>query len=66
MFAFSEALWAPRASFHLEKGILKMKEKDWKQIMKAVTENPVANSVLKKKGRAFATEEEMELAWDSE
>ena len=58
MFAFSETIWQPRAELYL-KGILKIKEKDWKTIMKA--ENPTA-----KKGRAVATEEEMDLVWDSE
>lgn len=64
MFAFSETTWQPRAELYL-KGILKLKEKDWKNIMKAVNENPSINTFLKK-GRAAATEEEMDLVWDSE
>ena len=31
MFAFSEAAWESRAKFYLEKGISKLKEKDWKK-----------------------------------
>jgi hypothetical protein len=68
MFAFSEQLWEPRARFHLEKGILKMKEKDssWRNIMKAIADNPVAASALKRDRTPAIAEEELELAWNSE
>jgi len=65
VLAFGESIWEPRARFHLEKGIAKMKEKDWKRIMTAVANNASTNS-LKKKGRMPVTEEEAELVWDSE
>jgi hypothetical protein len=38
MFAFSENFWKGRVEFYLEKGISKLKEKDWKHIMKAAAE----------------------------
>ena len=59
--AFSEPIWEPRARWYLEKGILKMKEKDWKNIMKVFAHNPTA----KKKGRAPLKDED-ELSWESE
>jgi hypothetical protein len=65
ILAFGKSIWEPRARFHLEKGIMKMKEKDWKRIMTAVANN-VATKPLKKKGRMPVMEEEAELVWDSE
>jgi hypothetical protein len=35
MFAFSEGPWKPRVDFYLEKGVAKLKERDWKKIMMA-------------------------------
>jgi predicted SprT family Zn-dependent metalloprotease len=48
---------------YLEKGIQKMKDKDWKNIMGAVA-NITGTSL--KKGRAPVTEEDAELSWESE
>ena len=39
MFAFSKACWKPKVDFYLEKGIAKLKEKDWKNISNAVTKS---------------------------
>ncbi len=69
MFAFSEATWEPRANFYLEKGILKLKEKDWSNIMKAAAEYSSVIKLLEKpspskKRHVSPTEEEMELAWN--
>ena len=64
MFAFSETVWEPRVAFYLEKGISKLKEKDWGNIMKAAD---YSNGILLKgKQRAAVTQEELELLWDSE
>ncbi len=66
LLAFGEPTWEPRARLYLEKGILKMKEKDWKNIMKVVAET---TTILKKKGHhggACLTEEDAELSWESE
>jgi hypothetical protein len=51
------------------KGISKLKEKDWKNIMRAAAEysNVVKTSTASKgKNRAAVTEEDLELTWDSE
>ena len=70
MFAFSEAAWVSRVEFHLEKGIAKLKEKDWTNIMIAAAEysnaiNKASDPATRRKGDAM-TEEELELVWDSE
>ena len=39
MFAFSKACWKPKVDFYLEKGIVKLKEKDWKNISNTVTKS---------------------------
>src|SRR6266545_8112471 len=39
MFAFSEGSWKSRVEFYLEKGISKLKEKDWTNIMKGAAEH---------------------------
>jgi len=57
--------------FHLEKGIAKLKEKDWTNIMIAATEY---SNAIKDKGSdpatrrksTMMTEEELELVWDLE
>lgn len=66
MFAFSESSWEPRALFHLEKGISKLKTKDWEGIMTAAAEYSSVIKVDKpKKNLALATEEEeLELSWE--
>ena len=68
MFAFSESSWEPRALFHLEKGISKLKTKDWEGIMTAAAEySSVINLKVDKpkKNLALATEEEeLELSWE--
>jgi hypothetical protein len=69
MFAFSESSWEPRVAFHLEKGIPKLKERDWDNIMKAAAEYSNFMQVNKpnsKKSRIVATEEELELSWGSD
>jgi hypothetical protein len=72
MFAFSETTWEPRVQFYLEKSISKLKEKEWESIMIAAAEYSTvikAKSSSKGKGKATsriqATEEELELAYDS-
>jgi len=69
MFAFSEAAWEPRATFYLE-NIMKLKEKDWKNIMNAAAEYSNAiksdNSSSTTRKRFSMTEEELDLVWDSE
>lgn len=67
MFSFSEASWEPTVALHLEKGIPKLKEKDWDNIMKGAAEytNFTENKASKKKG-IVATEEELELSWESD
>lgn len=69
MFAFSEAIWEPRAEFYLEKSILELKDKEWKKIMDAAAEysNVIKKPSSKGKGRACVktTEEELELEYDS-
>ena len=64
MLAFGEPIWEPRARLYLEKGIVKMKDKDWKSIMKAIAD--IAGTSLKKRSYAPVTEEEAELSWESE
>jgi hypothetical protein len=69
MFAFSETIWEPRAECYLEKGISKLKEKDWENIMKAAANYSTLiklSSTLKGKQRVVATEEELDLVWDSD
>jgi len=70
MFAFSKAAWEPRATFYLEKGIMKLKEKDWKNIMNAAAEysNTIKsdNSSSTTRKHFSMTEEELDLVWDSE
>ncbi len=65
MLAFSEALWKPRVEFHLEKGIVKLKKKDWKNITDGVTKLVGMDSEAGRTNRNV-TEEELELAWESE
>ena len=68
MFAFSETAWQARVELY-GKGISKLKEKDWKNIMRAAAEysNVVKTSTTSKgKNRAAVTEEDLELTWDSE
>jgi hypothetical protein len=69
MFAFCETVWEPRANFYLEKGISKLKEKDWGNIMKAASKYSSVIKLLEKpspskKRHLSPTEEEMELAWN--
>jgi hypothetical protein len=69
MFAFSESSWKCRAEFYLEKGILKLKEKDWKNIMEGAAEYSAFVSKSKSSSVQKAlepTEEELEMAWDSD
>ena len=69
MFAFSETVWEPRVQFYLM-GLLKLKEKDWTNILNAAAE--YSNHIIKisptSKGKkcALATEEELDFNWDSE
>lgn len=68
MFVFSETAWQARVELY-GKAILKLKEKDWKNIMSAVAEysNVVKTSTTSKgKNHAAVTEEDLELTWDSE
>ena len=71
MFAFSEAAWVSRVEFYLEKGIARLKEKDWTNIMRAAAEysnaikDKASDAATRRKGRAM-TEEELELTWDSD
>ena len=68
MFAFSETAWQARVELY-GKGISKLKEKDWKNIMRAAAEysNVVKTSTTSKgKNHAAVTEEDLELTWDSE
>jgi hypothetical protein len=71
MFAFSESSWKPRVELYLEKGISNLKEKDWKNVMKAAAEysnfvalksDPITNA----RKAPEPTEEELELNWDSD
>jgi len=69
MFAFSETVWEPRAEFYLEKGISKLKEKDWENIMNAAANYSNILKAPMSKGKQHApapTEEELELAWDED
>ena len=70
MLAFSETIWEPRAEFYLEKGVSKLKEKDWENVMKAAASySNVIKAPLSSKGKQRAPavmEEELELTWDSE
>jgi len=64
MFAFSEAAWKSRVEFYLKKGIAKLKEKDWENIMKAVMQ--LSNFVKPDEPWRTMNEEELELKWDSD
>lgn len=71
MFAFSKAAWEPRTIVYLEKGVSKLKEKNWKKILEAASE--YANVIKQKspalskgKEREIATKDEMEFAWNSD
>jgi len=72
MFSFSKAIWEPRAEFYLNKGISKLKDKEWESIMNAAAE--YSNIIMEKqcpskgkqKARVQATEEERELEYDSD
>lgn len=69
MFAFSETVWEPRVELYLEKGVVKLKQKDWTNILNAASEysNFIKISPTSKaKKPALMMEEELELAWDSE
>jgi hypothetical protein len=67
MLAFSEALWKPRVEFHLEKGIAKLKKKDWSNIMEHVMRlSNLAGDSEAGTSRTTRTEEELELAWESD
>ena len=70
MFAFSESSWKSRVEFYLQKGILNLREKDWKNIMKAAAEYsifvPKSNEQANTQTASKPTEEELELVWDSE
>jgi hypothetical protein len=69
MFAFSEGTWKCRVEFYLEKGISKLKEKDWTNIMKGAAEH---SAFVSKSSSASArnalepTEEELEMVWESD
>ena len=65
MFAFSEACWKLKVDFYLEKGIAKLKEKDWKNISNAVTKSSNFVKPSRSAGKVL-TQEELELVWDSE
>ena len=67
MFAFSESSWKCRAEFYLEKGISKLKEKDWTNIMKGAAEHSAFVSKLSSaSARKEPTEEELEMVWESD
>jgi len=70
MFAFSESSWKCRAEFYLEKGMLKLKEKDWKNIMEGAAEYSVfvskSKSSRSEQKASEPTEEELEMDWDSD
>jgi len=69
MFAFSENSWKGRVEFYLKKGISKLKENDWKHIMKVVAE--YSSFVMKPKLTVHAwkasepTKEDLEMEWES-
>jgi hypothetical protein len=65
IFAFSETTWESRAELY-EKGILKLKEKDWINIMNAAAEYSNVISPISKGKKRAVTEEESELTWESE
>lgn len=71
MFAFSESSWKSRVEFYLEKGISKLKEKDWTNIMKGAAEHSafISKSTSSASGAPKAlgqTEEEKEMEWESD
>jgi hypothetical protein len=65
MFSFSEACWKPKVDLYLEKGIGKLKEKDWKNILNAVAKCSNFVKPSQSTGKIL-TQEELELVWDSE
>jgi len=65
MFAFSEACWKPKIDLYLEKGIVKLKEKDWKNILSAVAKSSNFVKPNRPTGKIL-TQEELELVWDSD
>ena len=70
LFTFSENCWKPRVELYLEKGIANLKDKDWKNIMKAAARHlhfVLKSDPLAKTQKAHGpTEEELELNWDSD
>jgi hypothetical protein len=68
MFAFSESVWQPRATFYLEKSIMNLKTKDWESIMDAAADYSqiLREKKGKAKNRARPTEEEQELEYVSD
>lgn len=61
--AFGEPMWEPRARLY-KSGITKMKEKEWKSILAAATNEDVSGKGCR--GAPVATEEKAELSWDSD
>jgi len=53
--------------FYLEKGISKLKEKDWKNVMKGAAEHSafISKSTSLQKA-SQPTEEELEMDWESD
>jgi len=68
MFAFSEGSWKGRVEFYLEKGISKLKEKDWTNIMKGAAEHStfILKSTASSASALEPTEEELEMEWESD
>lgn len=71
MFAFSEGSWKCRVEFYLEKGISKLKEKDWTSIMKGAADHSAfisksTSSARSAKKALEPTEEELEMEWESD
>ena len=55
--------------FYLEKGISKLKEKDWKNVMKGAAEHSGSAFISKSTSLQKAsqpTEEELEMDWESD
>lgn len=67
MLAFSEVLWKPKVEFHLEKGIAKMKKKDWSNVMDGTMQFlRLVDSEAGTRTNRNVTEEEQELTWESD
>jgi hypothetical protein len=71
MFAFSEGSWKCRVEFYLEKGISKLKEKDWTSIMKGAADHSpfISKSTSSARGAQKVLEpmeEELEMEWESD